>query len=85
MFAHDVPRSWVPVATLAAVDRLDRLAGRARDRAAVQLARRIARNDVPIVPYGAPHIGLLLRPQLGCRRVDAFDFELDLTTLCLTS
>jgi DNA-binding SARP family transcriptional activator/streptogramin lyase len=85
MLAHDVPRSWVPVATLTAVDGLDRLAGRARDRAAVQLARRIARNDVPIVPYGAPHIGLLLRPQLGCRRLDAFDFELDLTTLCLTN
>ena len=85
MLAHDVPRSWVPVATLTAVDGLDRLAGRARDRAAVQLARRIARNDVPIVPYGAPHIGLLLRPQLGCRRLDAFDFELDLTTLCLAS
>jgi hypothetical protein len=85
VLAHDVPRSWVPAATLTAVDGLDRLAGRARDRAAVQLARRIAGADVPVVPYGAPHIGLLLRPQLGCRRLDAFDFELDLTTLCLTS
>jgi hypothetical protein len=33
----------------------------------------------------APQVGLLLRPQFGCRRLDAFDFELDLTTLCLTS
>jgi hypothetical protein len=85
MLAHDLPRSWVPAATLTAVDRLDRLAGRARDRAAIQMARGIAATDVPVVPYGAPHIGLLLRPQLSCRRVDAFDFELDLTTLCLTS
>jgi len=75
----------VTVATLTAVEGLDRLAGRARDLAAVQLARRIAENDVPIVPYGAPHIGLLLGPQLGCRRFDAYNFALDLTTLCLTS
>jgi hypothetical protein len=84
MLGQDVPRPWIPAATVTAVDRLDRLAGRARDRAAVQRARRIAATDVPVVPYGAPHIGLLLRPQLGCRRVDAFDLELDLTTLCLT-
>ncbi len=84
MLGRDVPRSWAPAATLTAVDGLDRLAGRARYRAAVQLARRIARADVPVVPYGVPHIGLLLRPQLGCRRLDAFDFELDLANLCLT-
>jgi hypothetical protein len=85
MLGHDVPRAWIPATTLAAVDGLDRLAGRARDRAAVRLARRLATTDVPAVAYGAPHIGLLLRPQLGCRRFDAYDFELDLTALCLTS
>jgi ABC-type transport system substrate-binding protein len=83
MLTRDVPPSWVPAATRTSVNALDRLAGRARHRAAVHLARRIAGKDVPIVPFGTPHIGLLLRPQLGCRHLDAYDFELDLTTLCL--
>jgi ABC-type transport system substrate-binding protein len=85
MLGHDVPRSWMPAATLAAVAGLDRLSGHARDGAAVRLARRLAKNDVPVVSYGEPHIGLLLRPKLGCRRFDAFDFELDLSALCLTT
>jgi DNA-binding SARP family transcriptional activator/streptogramin lyase len=85
MLARDVPRSWVPTPTLAAVDRLDRLAGRAREQAAVELAGHLARNEVPVVPYGAPHVGMLLRPQLGCRHIDAFTLGLDLTTLCLGS
>jgi hypothetical protein len=85
MLGHDVPRSWLPAATLTAVHRVDRLDGSRRLTAAAALARRLARDDVPVVPYGTPHIGLLLRPQLGCRRVDAFTFELDLAGLCLTS
>jgi DNA-binding SARP family transcriptional activator/streptogramin lyase len=85
MLGHDVPQSWVPAATSAAVTGLDRLSGRERSRAAVKLARRLATNDVPVVAYGIPRIGLLLRPKLGCRRWDAFDFELDLSVLCLTA
>jgi len=85
MLGHDVPQSWVPAATFAAVKRVDRLSGRERSRAAVKLARQLTTNDVPAVAYGAPRIGLLLRPKLGCRHWDAFDFELDLSTLCLTA
>ena len=85
MLGHDVPQSWVPATSRAAVTRLNRLSGRERSRAAVRIARRLARRDVPVVSYGAPQIGLLLRPKLGCRRWDAFDFELDLRALCLTA
>jgi hypothetical protein len=42
------------------------------------------RIDVPVVAYGTPQIGTLLREELGCRRWDAFDSELDLGGLCLT-
>jgi hypothetical protein len=52
--------------------------------AAVLLARRLASEDIPVIPYGTPQIGELLGPKLGCRSWDAFDAELDLTTLCLT-
>jgi hypothetical protein len=48
------------------------------------LARRLARDDVPVIPYGTSSIGMLLRPELRCRHWDAFDGELDLATLCLT-
>jgi hypothetical protein len=85
MLGHDVPRSWLSAASRAAVTRLSRLSGRERYAAAVELARRLVTSDVPVASYGAPHIGLLLRPKLGCRRWDAFDFELDLSALCLTS
>jgi DNA-binding SARP family transcriptional activator/ABC-type transport system substrate-binding protein len=85
MLGRDVPQSWVPAAALAAVKRLDRLSGRERSQAAVKLARRLATHDTPVVAYGAPQIGQLLRPKLGCRRWDAFDFELDLSALCLTA
>jgi ABC-type transport system substrate-binding protein len=84
MLGRDVPKSWLPAATRAAVAQLDWRSGRARNRAALELARRLASDDVPVVSYGAPRIGLLLRPKLGCRRLDAFDDELDLTALCLT-
>ena len=83
MLGHDVPQSWLPAATRTAVSGLNRLSGRARYHAAVKLARRLATSDVPVAAYGAPHIGLLLGPKLGCRRRDAFDFELDLSALCL--
>jgi len=84
LLGGDVPAAWLPATTRSAVARLNRLSGPARDRAAVLLARRLASDDIPVIPYGTPRIGQLLGPQLGCRRRDAFDAELDLTTLCLT-
>jgi hypothetical protein len=84
MLGRDVPKAWLPAATRAAVAQLDQRSGAARHRAALQLAERLASDDVPVVSYGAPRIGLLLQPKLGCRRLDAFDDELDLTALCLT-
>jgi hypothetical protein len=85
MLGHDVPQSWLPAYSRAAVAKLNRLSGRVRYRAAVELARRLATSDVPVVSFGAPKIGMLLSPKLGCRRSDAFDFELDLGALCLAA
>ncbi len=85
MLGHDVPQSWLPASSRAAVARLNGLAGRERYRAAVELARRLATDDVPVVSYGAPKIGMLLSPKLGCRGRDAFDLELDLSELCLAA
>ena len=85
ILGRDVPQAWVPAASRAAVTRLNQLSGRERYRAAIRLARRLVRSDVPVASYGAPRIGLLLRQKLGCRRWDAFDLELDLSALCLTA
>ncbi len=83
MLGHDVPAAWLPPATRAAEDRLSRLTGAARDRAAVQLAARLARRDVPVVPYGTPTIGAVLSRDLGCRVWNGVDAGLDLAALCL--
>jgi DNA-binding SARP family transcriptional activator/streptogramin lyase len=85
MLGHDVPRSWVPARVTTAVRNLSHLSGPRRSLAAVTLARRFATNDVPVAAYGTPRIGLLLRPTLSCRHWDALDFELDLSTLCVTA
>jgi ABC-type transport system substrate-binding protein len=83
MLGHDVPASWLPPLTRTALTKLDTLSGLPRDRAAVTLARRLGRIDVPVVAYGTPQMGALLGPELGCRRWDAFDSELDLGALCI--
>jgi len=85
MLGHDVPASWLPQTTRSALARLDKLSGSARDGAAVALARRLARVDAPVVAYGTQEMGALVGPALGCRRRDAFDSQLDLKALCLTS
>jgi ABC-type transport system substrate-binding protein len=84
LLGGDVPTAWLPPTTRSAVARLNRSSGPARDRAAVLLARRLASEDIPVIPYGTPQLGELLGPKLGCRSRDAFDAELDLTALCLT-
>lgn len=83
MLGHDVPSAWLAPATRAAINRLSRLTGAARDRAAVQLATRLARRDVPVVPYGTPTIGAVLGSGLGCRVWNGVDAGLDLAALCL--
>jgi hypothetical protein len=83
MLGRDVPTAWLPRPVAAGVARLAVLSGSRRDRAAVALARRFERVDVPVIAYGTPQIGMLLRADLGCRRRDAFDAELDLTALCM--
>jgi ABC-type transport system substrate-binding protein len=85
MLGHDVPQSWLSATARTAVARLRQLSGATRYRTALVLARNLGRTNVPVVAYGTPQIGALLRPELGCRRWDAFDAELDLTTLCLTT
>ena len=84
MLGHDVPASWLPQTTRAALARLDGLSGSARDRAAAELARRLGDVDVPVVAYGTPQMGALLGPELGCRRWDAFDSAVDLGALCIS-
>ena len=79
----DVPPSWLPRSTRAAVDRLAGLTGTNRDRAAVRLALRLAVRDVPVVPYGTPTIGAVLGPRLGCRVWNGVDSAPDLAALCL--
>ena len=79
----DVPPSWLPRSTRAAVDRLAGLTGTNRDRAAVRLALRLAVRDVPVVPYGTPTIGAVLGPRLGCRVWNGVDSAPDLVALCL--
>jgi hypothetical protein len=54
MLGKDVPAGWLPSSTRVAVDRLAKLTGSARDRAAHALADRLATGDVPIVAYGTP-------------------------------
>jgi len=84
MLGHDVPRSWLPTSTLAAVDRLDRMTGTARDRAAAALASRLAVRDMPVVAFGTRELGVVLGPRLGCRIWNGVDAALDLAALCFT-
>jgi MarR-like DNA-binding transcriptional regulator SgrR of sgrS sRNA len=84
MLGQDIPQQWLPRSTRTAVAKVNRLSGQQRARVAVTLSQRLATTDVPLVAYGIQQIGVLLRPQLGCRRWDSFNSELDLTALCLT-
>jgi ABC-type transport system substrate-binding protein len=77
-----VPEQWRPPGITAAVERLDRLSGRARARAAARLALRLAVRDVPVIAYGYDGVGALVSRRLGC---DTVDGELDLTKLCVAS
>lgn len=83
MLGHDVPVAWLPRPVRPAVARLTSLSGPRRDRAAVSLARRLERMEMPVIAYGTPQNGMLAGRELGCRRQDAFDAELDLTALCM--
>jgi MarR-like DNA-binding transcriptional regulator SgrR of sgrS sRNA len=83
MLGHDVPKAWLRPTVRRAVAKLNGLSRSARERAAVTLARRLERVGVPVVAYGTPQIGVLLRRELGCRRWDRVDAELDLNALCL--
>ena len=83
MLGHDVPAAWLPQSVHGQIARLARLRGRARDRAAVRLASRLAIREVPVVAYGTPTIGALLGNRLGCRIWNGVDAGLDLAALCL--
>jgi hypothetical protein len=82
MFGRDVPRAWLPAATRSGVRRLSKLAGGARDAAAVKLAASIETDDVPVVAIGHPVIGQLFSPRLGCRVFPGSQFGVDLAALC---
>jgi len=83
MLGHDVPASWLPPTTRAAVARLGLRTGAARDRAAVVLAARLETRDVPVVAFGTQELGVVLGRSLGCRVWNGVDAGLDLAALCL--
>jgi DNA-binding SARP family transcriptional activator/ABC-type oligopeptide transport system substrate-binding subunit/streptogramin lyase len=83
MLGQDTPETWLPSSTRAAVDRLARLTGAARNQGALALASRLTVRDVPIVPYGTRELGTIADPQLGCRIWNGVDPALDLAALCL--
>jgi ABC-type oligopeptide transport system substrate-binding subunit len=83
MLLSDVPRTWLPEPTVAALAALDRLSGAPRDAAAVRLARRFEQHEVPVIAYGFPTIGTLVSPRLGCRVWTGEDTGLDFASLCL--
>jgi DNA-binding SARP family transcriptional activator len=85
MLDRDVPAAWLPPSTRASVARLRALAGKARDDAAQALGSRLATRDVPVIAYGAPTVGTLVGPRLGCRIWNGVDQGFDLTSLCLRS
>ena len=82
MLGHDVPRAWLPQATRSGVRRLSRLSGHTRDAAAVKLAARVERRDVPVIAIGHPMIGELFSPHLGCRVFAGSRPGIDLAALC---
>ena len=75
-----LPEQWRPPGLDAEIDRLDRLSGPARARAAARLALRLAVRDVPVVAYGYDGVGALVSHRLGCDEVNG---ELDLLKLCV--
>ena len=83
MLGKDVPGAWLPASTRTSVARLARLTGGARDRAAVDVADRLAARDVPVVAFGTQALGTVLAPRLGCRVWNGVDTGLDLAALCL--
>jgi DNA-binding SARP family transcriptional activator/ABC-type transport system substrate-binding protein len=85
MLGRDVPAAWLPPSTRTSVARLRALTGKARDDAAQALASRLATRDVPVIAYGAPTVGTVVGPRLGCRIWNGVDQGFDLTALCLRS
>jgi hypothetical protein len=62
MLLSDVPRGWLTISTEKALAALARLSGTSRDAAAVRLASRFEKNDVPVIAYGFPTIDTLVAP-----------------------
>jgi DNA-binding SARP family transcriptional activator len=83
MLGRDVPAAWLPPTTTKSLARLRALTGARRDLAARVLASRLATRDVPVIAYGAPTLGTLAGPRLGCRIWNGVDQGFDLASLCL--
>ncbi len=83
MLLSDMPGTWLPTQTAHALAALDRLSGASRDAAAIRLAKRFEKDDVPVIAYGFPTIGTLVSPRLGCRVWTGEDTGLDFASLCL--
>ena len=82
LLSSGFPRDWFPPRVVIAIDRLDRLSGKARADAAALLAMRLALRDVPVIAYGYDSVGALVSRRLGCDDVQG---ELDLTKLCVAA
>ena len=83
MLGKDIPRAWLPAETDAALSRLAKLRGRVRDGAAIALAGRLERRDVPVMAYGHPVIGELYSSRVGCRVRPGYAYGLELAALCV--
>jgi ABC-type oligopeptide transport system substrate-binding subunit len=80
---RDIPPGWAPAATRAKVQRVARLTGGRRQRAAAALADRLATGDVPLAAYGAPQFSQFIGPRIGCRVFTPVGYGLDLAALCV--
>lgn len=83
MLGEDVPASWLPPDVRQRLARLGNLLGMDRDRAAVALAARLEKYDVPVVAVATQELGTVVGPRLGCRVWNGVDAGFDLASLCL--
>jgi hypothetical protein len=83
MLGKDVPAWWLSLRVRADVARLARVTGAARDRAAISVAARLEKQEMPVVPIATQELGTVVGPRLGCRIWNGVDPALDLAALCL--
>ncbi len=74
---------WLPAGVEADVRKVTSLEGAARQRAAVELADRLAVKEVPVAALGTDSVTGFFSPHLACRVFPPFGYGIDLAALCL--